>query len=53
MKIKPCNCTHEFQDTRYGKGQRVHTPGKDKIACTVCGRVEAVRAKPLATPEKK
>jgi hypothetical protein len=48
--IKPCSgCSDDkssaavFQDKRYGKGKRVHTPktgsDKDKGACTVCGKV--------------
>jgi len=49
MKIKPCNCTHSFQDGRYGPGQRVHTQGKDKIACTVCGKTTAVISKAITT----
>lgn len=38
-KILPCTCVSEYQDKRYGPGQRVHNPRKDKTyACTVCGR---------------
>lgn len=41
--IKPCHCTHKYQDERYGYGKRVHNVGgkdsKDspKLRCTVCG----------------
>jgi hypothetical protein len=40
--IKPCTCTNKYQDTRYGKGMRVHNSGKPKSSsgelwrCTVC-----------------
>lgn len=38
--IMPCTCKDEYQDARYGKGNRVHNVSnktKDKIAyCTVC-----------------
>ena len=37
--IKQCNCTHAYQDKKYGKGLRVHNLCKDptKCRCTVCG----------------
>lgn len=40
--IQKCNCRHEFQDSRYGTGNRVHNEsrGKNKelvYRCTVCG----------------
>ena len=39
--IKKCTCKHEYQDKKYGKGMRVHTPTtkdvtKDTCRCTVC-----------------
>lgn len=39
--IMKCSCRHEFQDQRYGAGNRVHNPkaGK-KHVCTVCGTVK-------------
>lgn len=41
-KVKPCTCEHPFQDSRYGKGNRVMNPGDDssglEYRCTVCGR---------------
>lgn len=44
-KIIQCVCSHQFQDERYGKGNRVMNPKAkkskdDKTAyrCTVCGR---------------
>jgi len=38
--VKRCNCKHEFQDSRYGTGLRVHNVKKDgaKATCTVCGK---------------
>jgi len=45
--IYPCSCKNEFQDTKYGKGNRLHNPckslSKEKdmgIRCTVCGLVK-------------
>lgn len=42
-EIKACVCVHEYQDMKYGKGQRVHNitvKGKEaKVKrCTVCGK---------------
>lgn len=39
--VRSCNCQHEFQDQRYGKGLRLHNPRKEgKYACTVCGSLK-------------
>ena len=37
-KIIKCNCKHEFQDGRYGVGNRVHNyAAKNSVwRCTVC-----------------
>lgn len=41
-KVLPCTCANEFQDTEYGKGQRVHNEAKSNNAlvkawrCSVC-----------------
>jgi hypothetical protein len=37
-EIKKCTCKNEYQDKKYGKGQRVHNfaTGKEKWRCTVC-----------------
>ena len=44
--IKKCNCTHKYQDKKYGKNKRVHnkigSSGKFETTsknyrCTVCG----------------
>lgn len=38
-KVIRCECRHEFQDSRYGTGMRVHTPKKTGgWRCTVCGK---------------
>ena len=39
--IKSCGCRHEWQDKKYGSGQRVHNAlAADKgWRCTVCGKV--------------
>lgn len=46
MKILRCKCTHEYQDKRYGVGQRAHNKSgaKDstKYSCTVCGAEQSV-----------
>lgn len=42
--IKQCTCSHQYQDTKYGKQQRVHNPTKKTVGdrvvqrCTVCGK---------------
>ena len=41
VRIAKCECVHEYQDKRYGKGMRVHnTCGRDgkSARCTVCGK---------------
>lgn len=45
VRVLTCNCIHEYQDSRYGKGRRLHNP-TEKLApgattvklyrCTVC-----------------
>ena len=41
--ITTCNCEHEYQDKKYGKGMRVHNE-TNKVPttyrCTVCGKVK-------------
>lgn len=44
-KVIACTCKHEFQDKRYGIGQRVHNEmradnKKGLYRCTVCGNVK-------------
>lgn len=41
--ILKCNCKHEYQEVKYGNGNRLHTPKlvvqgkKPEYTCTVCG----------------
>lgn len=38
--VMKCTCKHEYQDKKYGKGNRVHNnvnKGKAGAKCTVCG----------------
>lgn len=38
--IKSCDCQHEFQDKKYGRGKRVHNKTmKDEYRCTVCTKI--------------
>ena len=42
--IKPCSCKQEYQDSKYGRGMRVHNKsrsrvsGKDAWTCSCCGK---------------
>jgi hypothetical protein len=39
MAIKKCTCVSEFQDSIYGKGNRLCNETKSgKVRCTVCGK---------------
>lgn len=46
IKVMGCSCQHAFQDSQYGKGQRVHNSIKvaqgqaARWRCTVCGNVK-------------
>lgn len=43
-RVMPCACKHEFQDSRYGSGKRLHNPRKsDKWACSVCGDLKEAK----------
>lgn len=39
--IKPCTCKHEYQDQKFGFGNRIHNNAAaksgHKCRCTVCG----------------
>lgn len=42
IAIRPCRCSHKWQDERYGKGNRVFNRNmkdktKNEAVCTVCG----------------
>ena len=39
IKIVSCDCKHDYQDKKYGKGKRVANPLKgDGHRCTVCSK---------------
>jgi hypothetical protein len=44
-KVLKCGCKHEYQDKKYGSGNRVHnevgnvTKNGGQWRCTVCGKV--------------
>lgn len=44
--IKQCTCQSEYQDKKYGKGNRVHNTAKNKSGkgeagrCTVCSNLK-------------
>ena len=40
-KIVKCDCKHDYQDKKHGKGQRVanHAPKSKAYRCTVCGKL--------------
>lgn len=51
--IHKCNCVSEYQDVKYGKGNRVHTPSEKKGGmCTVCG-TRKLMAIPILKEDKK
>lgn len=48
--IRDCSCRHEYQDSVYGVGKRVHNlggagKGMAKWVCTVCGKAKGVSEK--------
>jgi len=55
MPIQKCNCKHQFQDERYGAGNRVYTKRKDgtAAACTVCGNTKTASVKAAPKSDKK
>ena len=43
IDVRPCTCTSEYQDTKYGKGKRVKNERIKGMrhagwTCTVCGK---------------
>ena len=41
VKVEVCACHNSYQDTKYGKGKRVHNLKRDgSRKCTVCGNVK-------------
>lgn len=43
--VKHCSCKHEYQDTVYGKGMRLHTASNKGDRCTVCSTVSGTATK--------
>jgi len=39
VTIQRHDCVSEFQDNRYGAGNRVFNLGRGKMTCTSCGSV--------------
>jgi len=37
--IKKCDCKNEYQDEKYGKGNRVYNKTTRGARCTVCQKV--------------
>lgn len=42
--ISHCDCKHEYQDLKYGRGNRVFNSTKepDRYVCTVCTKSKSV-----------
>jgi hypothetical protein len=44
QEVRPCHCASSYQDSKYGKGNRVHNLSqggkKRNIKCTVCGSLK-------------
>jgi len=41
-KILKCTCKSDYQDKKYGKGNRVHNIKNEGCRCTVCGEDKKV-----------
>lgn len=39
--IRSCKCANAYQDSTYGKGMRVFTPGNKGVKCTVCNALDS------------
>jgi hypothetical protein len=51
--ILPCNCSHDYQDEKYGRGKRVHNPTMNgQFRCTICSSVKGT-AKAVETTKAK
>ena len=53
--IAKCDCKHEFQDSTYGKNNRIHNQkGKVmEVCCTVCGKTNKTKEEIAIKKEKK
>lgn len=50
VKILPCTCRHDMQDSTYGESQRVHNKEDAGFRCGNCG---ALKELPKPEPKKK
>lgn len=51
--ISKCNCKSDFQDQKYGKGNRVFNPCfKDYMRCTIC-EAKVLKKHDISEPKKK
>lgn len=55
VEIMQCTCRNEYQDTVYGKGNRVHNYAMKPKSwrCTVCGQVQQGSKKKEDTKDLK
>lgn len=53
--ISKCDCKHDYQDSVYGKNNRVHNQsGKvTEIHCTVCGKTNRMKEEIIIKKENK
>jgi len=47
--VLPCTCKHPFQDSAYGRGQRLHNRFAKGWRCTVCTKEQVDQAVVAAT----
>ena len=47
VKVLACDCSHEYQDKKYGSGKRLHNSCKDDKdwKCTVCLKIKGSSTK--------
>jgi len=52
--IQKCTCQHDYQDSVYGKNNRVHNPtGKaTEIRCTVCNKNNQTKSETIIKEKK-
>jgi len=41
--ILSCTCKSEYQDSKYGKGNRVYNRTKNGARCTICGKESSIK----------
>lgn len=40
--VASCDCSHTYQDEKYGKGQRVMNGCRGGYSCTICSKKKSV-----------